>query len=221
MSKFLPAFLIFCFCLTAALSKAQADYYLWEDPKSELTITFPDTWAKISNQNSADILTIIAPDRGGKAQCVVRTYPDERFVIFPPRYGHAVQKIAVSIPFWKDYLSLYDVYDIGRVYDGGGLGRWIASYATAGYMKRNGTVMEPRRALMFASLYYKTLYVVECSTLEGAYAMWEPDFRSIIKSIDFKKIYNERKTGHYANFLREADLYFWSQTDSKGTVGYN
>ena len=198
-----------------------ADYFLWTDPQSKLTVTFPDTWLRLTDRNPLDVLTIAAPSDGDDAKCVIRTAPDERFVIFPPDYGRAVQKKAVSVPFWQSYMALYHDYDIGRVYDGGGLGRWIASYATAAYTTYDGTVLKPRRALMFASLYYDTLYIVECSALAASYDEWEPDFRSIIKSIDFEKIYHSFLNGYYADFLRDADQYFWSQTGPEGTVGYN
>jgi hypothetical protein len=118
-------------------------------------------------------------------------------------------------------LASYDDYDIGRVFDGGGLGRWRASYATAGYTKRDGTAYMSRRGIMFASLYYDTVYVVECSSLEHAYEKWHRDFMSVIKSIDFKQIYHLKKTGKYADFLKDADKYFWSQSGPEGTIGYN
>jgi hypothetical protein len=145
---------------------------------------------------------------------------DKRFQIFPADYGDAVQRTAVSIPFWKDYMGRYDDYTIDRVFDGGGLGRWRASYAFASYGKRAGTAYQQRRGIMFASLYYDKLYIVECSSLNHAYEAWGANFRSIIKSIDFKKMYHEHLVGDYANFLRDADLNFWAQTGPEGTISY-
>jgi hypothetical protein len=145
---------------------------------------------------------------------------NKRYVIYPAEYGDAIQREAVSIPFWKSYFSNYDDYTIDRVYDGGGLGRWHASYAIGSYSTRNGTVMQGRQAIMFASLYYNKLYVVECSALNYAYDKWDNDFRSIIKSIDFKKMYNEKIIGEYHDFLTGAEQYFWAQTGSEGTTQY-
>lgn len=202
-------------------SVAKADYYLWQDAKSGLTVTFPDTWKKQNNQNPDTVLTIEAPDNLGKPICKINVSDDHRYVIFPPKYGDAVQRDAVSTEFWKSYMALYDQYRLDKIYDGGGLGRWLASYAQGSWTLREGTVNQSRRGIMFASLYYDKLYVVECSSLNHAYDSWENDFRSIIKSIDFKKIYHERKTGDYADFLAKADKYFWSQTGPNGTIGYN
>ena len=200
---------------------AFADYFVWQDPKSGLSMSFPDTWQKQTNRDPATILTIEAPSNSDDASCKIQTHDDKRYTIFSSDYGRDVQKDAVSIPFWKSYMGNYDAYDIGRVYDGGGLGRWIASYATAAYTARDGEALTSRRGLMFASLYYDTLYIVECSSYANSYEKWDRNFRSVIKSIDFKKIYNERKTGHYANFLDEVDQYFWAQTGPEGTIGYN
>jgi hypothetical protein len=205
--------------VTASLP-AHADYFLWRDPDSGLTVTFPDTWKKQNNNNPDDALSISAPSAGDDPTCKIKISEDRRYVIYPPRYGKAVQRDAVSLPFWQSYMGHYDDYEIDRVYDGAGLGRWHASYATASYMKRAGTAFQQRRALMFASLYNDKLYVVECSTLNHAYERWENNFRSIIKSIDFKKAYNELPQGYYDNFLAGASQYFWAQTGPEGTVGY-
>lgn len=210
-------FLSLCLISTPAF----ADYFVWQDPKSRLSVTFPDTWKKQSNSNSATILTMAAPSNNEGASCKIQTYDDNRYTIFPPSLGRDVQKEAVSIPFWKSYMGHYNDYDIGRVYDGGGLGRWVASYATVSYSANEGTAQSSRRGIMFASLYHDTLYVVECSSYANSYEKWERNFRSVIKSIDFKKIYHERITGHYANFLKDVDQYFWAQTGSAGTIGYN
>lgn len=210
---------LFLFLLTFPIT-AKADYFVWQDAESRLSISFPDTWKMQSSRNPDDILTIAGPSEGQDPVCMVKASEDNRYTIFPPDLGDAVQRVAVSKPFWDSYMGHYDDYTLDRVYDGAGLGRWLASYALGSYSRRNGTAYEQRRAIMFASLYYDTLYIVECSSLNHGFENWQKNFQSVIKSIDFKKIYNERKIGHYANFLKEADLYFWAQTGPEGTVSY-
>lgn len=213
---------VFLFSLLFLLSvaPAKADYFLWQSPENGLTVTFPDTWKTQNNRNPDDILTIAGPSANANPMCKIKASNDKRYVIFPPDYGDAVQRTAVSIPFWKSYMGHYDDYIIDKVYDGGGLGRWLASYALGSYTMRDGTTLQQRRAIMFASLYYDTLYIVECSALNQGYERWDKDFKSIIKSIDFKKIYHEHPHGDYANFLKGAEQYFWAQTGPKGTVAY-
>ena len=199
---------------------AQADYFLWQDAQSGLSVTFPDTWKEQNNRNVDEVLRIAAPSDGGDPVCSIKVSDDHRYSIYPPKYGQAIQKEAVSIPFWKSYMGHYDDYIIDRVYDGGGLGRWVASYALGSYSLQDGTAYAQRRAIMFASLYHNTVYIVECSTLNHAYEQWDNDFRSIIKSIDFKKAYHSFPIGDYHDFLSGSELYFWSQTGGEGTTRY-
>lgn len=199
---------------------AKADYFVWQHAKTGLTITFPDTWKMQNNAGDNTILTIAGSSYSEQPQCKVEVRDDGRYTIYPARYGSAVQKEAVSVPFWKQYLAQYDQYNLGHVYDGAGLGRWFASYALASYSRKFGTVEQGRRAVMYASLYNDKLYVIECSALDYGYDRWAQNFRGIIKSVDFKKTYHEVPTGEYADFLNEAETFFWAQTGPEGTTAY-
>jgi hypothetical protein len=212
---------LFIFIAVLALPTiAKADYFLWQDDKTGLSMTFPDTW-KMQNNAAADtIMTVGGPSDTAQPVCRIDARSDKRYVIFPVEYNDAVQKVAVSKPFWDKYLSQYDGYSLGGVYDNAGLGKGNASFAVASYKTSLGTVLQSRRAIMFASLYGDKLYVVECSALAHGYDRWEMDFRGIIKSIDFKKHYHELPTGEYANFLKDAELYFWSPSGPEGTIVY-
>ncbi len=215
----LPLF-IFLIVLTLP-SIARADYFAWQDEKTGLTITFPDTWKMMNNANPDTILTVAGPSGDNdQPMCRVDVRNDGRYTLFPARYGDAVQKVAVSMPFWEKYLGQYDGFTLGRVHDGSSLGRWWGSFALASYQKHFGTVLQARRAIMFASLYNDKLYVLECSSLAHGYERWEANFRGIIKSVDFKKAYHELPTGDYANFLDEAEMYFWSPSGPDGTTAY-
>lgn len=202
-------------------SLAKADYFVWQDEGTGLSLTFPDTWKVQNNVNPNTLMTVMGPsDMNGQPVCRVDVTPDRRYTIFPARYGDDVQKVVLSVPFWKTYLGNYDEYQLGNVYDGAGLGRWFASYAMASYSQRFGTAYQSRRAVMYASLYADKLYVVECSALAHEYERWDADFRGIIKSVDFKKAYHELRTGEYADFLKEAEVFFWAPQGPDGTTAY-
>ena len=206
--------------LCVASTAAKADYFLWEDPATHLTITFPDTWKVTHNQDANDIFTVNGPDTNGYPKCVVKARDDKRYVIFPPRYGRSIQHDALSKPFWEAYLGDYQDYMITDTFDDAGMGRWHASYAQASYTNYDGSVYENRGAIMFASLYYDTMYIVECSAVSHAYERWYPAFTDIIKSIDFQQTYNESPVGHYRNFLTDAERYFWVQAEPHAVTGY-
>lgn len=211
-------FVLIALCFIGFSAPAQADIYRWSDPDSGLSLSFPDTWAPVSSRDSATVLTVMAPSSDAFPKCEVKVQDDRRYVIFPVRYGSAVQKDTLSSPFWEAYLGEYDQFTLHEVVDGAGLGRGHASYALAGYVNYDGTVLERRRAIMFASLYYDTLYVVECSALDHAYADWHFPFLSVIKSVDFVKTYNETPSGNYRDFLNPSGALFWSQTNSPDSV---
>lgn len=205
--------------LFAVSHGARADYFVWQDPDSGMTVTFPDTWKIQSNRKPDDTLIIAGDSLADKPLCQIRVNEDRRFVIFPPKLGSAVQKTAISTGFWDSYLSRYVDFNLSKVFDGAGLGRWFASYAQGTFIRMNGTQEEIRTGLMFASLYNDKAYVLECSTLTGSFAQWDLVFRSILKSIDFEKMYHELPTGEYRNFLKGANRYFWAG-GPEGTVGY-
>ena len=105
MTRILLALTVFLF----STLPAKADYFLWEDPKSGLTMTFPDTWKRQSMRDGAgEVLRILAPSNGDDPTCTVNITDDKRYTIFPADYGDAVQRTAVSIPFWKQYMGNYD-----------------------------------------------------------------------------------------------------------------
>lgn len=209
----------FIFVLFAAVP-ARADYFLWQDSDSGLTMTFPDTWKMQSNQQPDEILTIQGPaSNNAQPLCRVRVRDDARALIFPPEYSRSVQKTFVSQEFWKNYLATYDEFNTGPIYEGG-LGRGFASYTTVSFIKRDGTVYQQRSGILFAALYFDKVYIVDCSSLTDNYGEWVEMFRSIVKSVDFRKAHHERDYGDYANFLKKADYYTWAQTSPVGTTAY-
>ena len=115
---------LFIFIAVLALPTiAKADYFLWQDDKTGLSMTFPDTW-KMQNNAAADtIMTVGGPSDTAQPVCRIDARSDKRYVIFPVEYNDAVQKVAVSKPFWDKYLSQYDGYSLGGVYDNAGLGK--------------------------------------------------------------------------------------------------
>jgi len=204
----------FLFCCLAVLltlgfsGGARADYVVWQDNDTGLSLSWPDTWKMVSNADSDDIVTIMAPSGRGHAACRVRARDDGRYAIYPAKYDWAVQREAYSQAFWEGYLSEYDNESISMVQDGAGIGRGFASYALASYESAvQGPYMQ-RQALMFASQYHGSAYILECSAHADAFPQWKEMFLSIAKSVDFKKINHELMTGHYRNFMRDPRIEF-------------
>ena len=205
--------------MTIQPGTARADYFVWKDAHIRLSLSFPDTWQQVNNADPDDILTIMAPSGRGQAQCRIRVRADRRHIIYPSRFGWAIQKIDYSMGFWDDYLQEYTDPSISMMHDGAGFGRAFGSYVEASYQ---GIVPGPemsRKMLGFASLYYDKAYILECSAHRDAFDQWRTSFLSIAKSIDFDKRYNEAFTGNYRNFMGDPRLIL-PREDEMGSMSY-
>jgi len=194
--------------LTAAIPPARADYAVWQDEKTGLSLSFPDTWKIVNNSADNDVLSIMAPAGRANAMCRVRQEDDRRFTIYPPDFSASIQKIATSKEFWNDYIQQYTHGTLVEMYDGAGLGRGFASYATADYQNDVPGPMMERRGMMFATIYNGSLYVLDCSSHRDAFTDLKKSFLSVAKSIDFKKVQNQLSIGHYRNFKEDPRIEF-------------
>tara|TARA_R110001592_G_scaffold79054_4_gene236781 strand:- start:8981 stop:9637 length:657 start_codon:yes stop_codon:yes gene_type:complete len=200
--KLLLAGVLLC---SAFISHAQAGQFFFEDQKERFTMTFPDTWARISNQKADDQITIAGPGANDYAICKVRVRQDRRYVIFPGKFDSDVQKVAYSRDFWNDYLGDYNEVVVDVFKDGSGLGLGYASMAEASYETAEGTLVR-KRGVMFASLYHDHAYIVDCSSEESVYQKWRPAFLSIVKSVDFGNVRHAKSHGHYRGFDTDPKL---------------
>ena len=185
---------------------ARADVVVAHDDVHGFTMAYPDTWARVSNQQPDDELTIYAPANGDNAFCRMRVRDDARYRIYPARFGHAIQRDAVSYNFWNDYLSEFFAARAIKIKDDAGLGRGFASFAEVSFVGDNWP-REHRRGVMFASLYGNRMYIAECSSAANAFSNWHEIFMGIIKSIDFEKTVFEVPSGNYRDFLQDPTLF--------------
>lgn len=198
--------------LLAGLSgPARADYVVWQDADTGVSLSWPDTWQMVNNADPDDVVTIMAPSGRGHATCRMRARKDARYTIYPPYFSADVQRVAYSFPYWNDYLAEYSDFEIYNIRDGAGLGRGFAGYALAGYTSAVQGPEMRRRALVFASLYNGTAYILECSSHEDAFARWKGLFLSIAGSVDFKKAHHELRSGNYRDFMADRRIEFESE----------
>jgi hypothetical protein len=209
MRRFAFSALVCVLSLTGLwVSPALADVFVWQDAKTGLSLSFPDTWSVVNTADSDELIRIAAPVAADEAQCRVRARTDRRFVIYPPRYDSSIQKVAYDRAFWSEFLEQeYNEPTIETYKDSGGLGRGYGSSVLASFLVAGPESDSSRRGVAFVALYRDAAYIAECSALRGAYPTWDPVFRSIVKSIDFRKISHELPTGHYRNFLYRTS--FW------------
>lgn len=200
--------LIALIAISGFAAQARADYFVWQDEKTGLSMSYPDTWGMTSTRQPDDIFAVVAPDAADDAVCRIRVRDDRRFLIYPPHMDKDVQAIAVSKDFWDSYLNEYKTVDLYGYTDGAGLGKGFGSFAVTGY---DGSIIGPethRRGIAVAALYFGKIYIVDCSAKASAFARWQPQFLSLIGSVDFKKAHDELWTGNYRDFFADPGLDF-------------
>lgn len=182
--------------------ETKADVFVWEDPKSGLTVSVPDTWDIVHSSHPDTVVTFQSSNKKEDAKCEISLVKDLRFTIYPHRYEDEIQILNFGKKYWIEYL--YDRYDTIRglaVKNSIGIGRGYAGMAEAQYVTA-GAEPSIRHAIGFVSHYYDDVYTLECSTLSGAFNRWRSIFMSVAGSVDFKKKYHENLGGNYRNFLK-------------------
>jgi hypothetical protein len=186
--------------LTASAAiPAKADIFFWRDADTKLSLSFPDQWRQIHNQQPDDVFTVAAPGDGEFATCRMRVREDARFVIYPRRYAANIQHINYSREFWDAYVGEFAGATINGVWDDAGLGDGFASFADVSFISPIDPKVQ-KRGLMFATVYNDKAYIAECSSETGAYGNWYKPFLSFVKSVDFRDEYQPGLNGWYRNF---------------------
>ena len=185
--------MIFTLCLIAY--PAHAAFNVWQDTATGLKLAYPDSWARGVNRDNDRLITLISPSESS-AQCYVSARTDRRFMIYPPAYDPAVQKVAYSRDFWRSYTAKYKDVEFYRAIDGASMGRSIAGYTVARYKDpRRDEAM--RASMMAAALHHDTAYIFECSADITEYNRVRNVFAQILDSIDFRTIRHIRRIGHF------------------------
>lgn len=208
--KSLPTITVFIFCLFVS-SVSHADYFVWQDEKTGVSLSYPDTWYLSHNQKPRDILTLVAPnDFADHPTCRLSAVPDARFEIFPPNYYRSVQKVAYSKAFWeKEILKHYKKPNVVQYGDNAGLGRGFGSYIIIDYVTHRhpndiGDFEEKEmRAITTVSLHNEMMFMFECTSHRENFDIWRPLFQSIAGSVDFKMVDHPLFHGYYRNFIHD------------------
>jgi hypothetical protein len=185
---------------------AKADYAVWEDAKSGLKLSYPDTWKPQNNQLPIDVITLSVPSGDDKASCFVRVEEDKRFMMYPNKYRQDIRDLNFSKSFLSQYVTQYDSVNMIRYLDNAGLGQGFASMALLSFTtpsNQDGSPVMDRGGIVAVSNYGDKVFTAECSAYLPAYADYHQQFMSFFKSISFKKYYHESVVGDYRNFIND------------------
>lgn len=197
--------LFFVALITFVSKPSQAEYFVWEDQVSEVSLSYPDLWQSIHLQKPDEVLNLVAPGEGHYAGCRVRVRDDGRFKIHPRYLAGSIQRLNVSRDFWEEYVHQYDNATLISVTDNAGLGPGFASFAEMAYISEVGPRVK-KRGFAFATIHYDMLYVFECSSEISSFNQWREGFLSILKSVDIDLKFSPYLNGHYRNFPADGDI---------------
>ena len=211
--RFFLLLVMICFGMVGFSGLVHADYILWEDEKTGVSLSFPDNWELGNNRKAGDVVTLLAPgDYKDRPVCRLNVRKDGRFQVFPPRLYPAIQEIAYSREFWeKAVLAYYPEPKVVQFGDNSGLGRAFGSYVLVDYrgdISQNPPQDEAenpleKRALSLIGIYGPDLYLFECSADKKGFDKWRPLFQSIAGSVELSPIFSSRPQGFYRDFLTE------------------
>lgn len=183
--------------LCAFNGEARADYVVWQDAKTGVSLSYPDDWKPVNNQQPDDRLTVALPSGEDHAQCRVRVNEEGRHLIYPQRFREDILKTDFAAQFWDDYTANYQGTKIHDMTDGASLGRSYASMITASYMTAPDDPQEFRMGVMAVSPYYDQVFLVDCSSTAESFGAYKDIFMSFMKSINFQKTFHELTIGDY------------------------
>ena len=206
--KILRMSLMAAVAVTAFIGPAKADYGVWTDAKTGLTLTYPDTWKQINNQLPIDVITFSVPSGDDNATCKVSAQEDRRFIMYTNKYRADIRDVNFTQKFWEKYASNYNSVNVIRYADNAGLGQGFSSMILASYLTpptndEDGSGAQDKGGIMAVTNYGDKVYVAECSSNLPSYGTYHVQFMDFFKSISFKKYYHELVVGDYRNFLNE------------------
>lgn len=202
--KILKTGLMVCVAMAAFAIPAKADYAIWTDSETGATVSFPDTWKQINNQQPDDLITLSLPSGEDEAACRLRAREDKRFVIYPNRYRDEIRDTNFTNDFWKDYTASYDQVSMIRQQNEAGLGQGYASMTLISFVTPPDEPMAQKGGLMAVTNYGGRVYIAECTSMAASYPDYHVAFLSFFKTISFKPAYSVTKVGdYYHNFLKD------------------
>jgi len=187
--------------LAGSLSSAKADVYVWEDPDTRVTISYPDRWEPQGGLVAPDIYRLIV-DGDDKAECTLSAHTDRRFLIYPRKYMDDAVRKEVDNDYWHTHFSNVDNLEFDYIREGG-LGFGDARVAMVTFDRTVGENITRKTAITFASVYGDQQVVFQCESNAAVFDEYKDVFGSVVDSIEFAPKYQMEKQGMYRDFFKE------------------
>lgn len=207
--KMIQAFVLaFALCILAV--PARAEVFVWVDPVYDIHVTFPDNWMRQANLDDDLRFSILAPQGADHAACRLYASTDGRFMDAPPEAGQDVSALVFNNEALLDEMVRRgDVRDatVAEFVPHATLGRGAATLSYIDFRKVWAGGLYDMRAMVFGSQYHGRRFTMSCESLAGAWEIWQPVFKSIVKSVDFPPAFTVWPNGYYRPFQNEGSVY--------------
>ena len=192
-------------------SSAQAEVFVWEDPKFDITLTYPDDWMYQKTEKTQARLHIIAPQGQDEAACRVMASNDNRFLYVPPQgavqVAQFVQDENALKGIFANHLHYNDVRLVKYV-DLASLGKGPATMAVAQYYKSVGEQQVPMQSIVFGGYVQGLETIFQCESAANSWDKWQTVFMNIAATLDFPVRTAALKNGYYRDFIADGYVYF-------------
>jgi len=204
--KFLTAFFLIFIAMPV-----HASVFTWQDPKYDITLTFPQDWMRQAQEGEDMRLHILAPQGQDMAACRVLASDDNRFLYVPPEGAMQVAQ------FVQDQKALQGVLANRLRYNNvrltgyqkiAGLGKGPATVAIGQFTKQWNGQTYSMQAIVFGGYMRGLETVFTCESTVQGWQKWYPVFMNMAASFDYPAKFSTHKHGQYRDFMADGFVYF-------------
>jgi len=214
---------LFALFLIITAMPTRAEVFVWQDPKYDITLTFPQTWMRQAKEGDDLRLHILAPQGTDHAACRVFAHQDNRFLYVPPRAAVEVSAFIQDQESLRGLLAhrlhYTDVRLVGYQ-NIAALGKGPATMAMAQFRKEWNGDMIPMQAIVFGGYSQGLETVFQCEAMAKSWGKWQNLFTSMAASFDFPVRNARFKNGYYRDFMADGFVYFPVGRNAMGKARY-
>ncbi len=214
---------LFALFIVLISAPVKAEVFVWEDPKYDITLTFPHDWMRQAKEGEDLRLHILAPQGADHAACRIFAQNDNRFLYVPPRGGIEVAS------FVQDQRALQGVLANRLHYDNvqligyqniAGLGKGPATIALAQFQKPWNGKNIAMQGVVFGGYSHGLETIFQCEAMAQSWGRWQPLFMSMASSFNFPVRAAALKNGYYRDFMADGFVYFPIGRNAMGRARY-
>jgi len=202
---------LFVLFLVIASIPASASVFVWQDPKFDITLTFPDDWMRQAKEGEDLRFHILAPQGQNMAACRVFASNDNRFLYVPPRGAIEVAAFIQDQKALQGILANRLHYDNVRLigYQNiAGLGKGPATVALGQFNTTVNGRNYQMQSIVFGGYSQGLETVFQCESTQQGWDRWYPLFMGMASSFDYPLRNAPVKQGYYRDFMADGYVYF-------------